>query len=239
MLLNIDIKQLEWLCAVFLSKDEVGYDEIRSGIDIHSNNQERFGLPARVVAKVFLFRHIFGGSAYAYATDPDFAHVSRSERFWQRVIDAADQKYSGLTDWHVRIVQEVSRTGYLNVCTGRRYKFFREHGEVPKTKVYNYPVQGLGHDLTAILRVSLRNRLNHLTEARKYVNMVSSVHDSILLDLASQVYPLVQFALREAVRSVPQNFQRLFGVPLDLPFRVEVQQGPNWGNMTEVNIDAN
>ncbi len=56
MLLNIDAKSLEVFVGAYLSKDEVMYEELLSGLDMHTNNQKTFGLPSRLIAKVFMFR---------------------------------------------------------------------------------------------------------------------------------------------------------------------------------------
>ena len=56
MLIEADAKQLEFLAAIYLSKDKVGYQEIKQGIDQHTDNQVRFKLPSRLVAKTFVFR---------------------------------------------------------------------------------------------------------------------------------------------------------------------------------------
>lgn len=56
MLVNCDAKALEWLGVAYLSKDKVAYDEIRNNVDQHTANQERFGLPSRLIAKTFVFR---------------------------------------------------------------------------------------------------------------------------------------------------------------------------------------
>jgi len=62
MLINIDVKALEWCCYLFLSQDKVGIDEWQGVIDdptkydIHKANQAAFNLPSRLIAKVFLFR---------------------------------------------------------------------------------------------------------------------------------------------------------------------------------------
>mgnify|MGYP001599047267 CR=1 FL=1 len=93
MLIKLDAKMLEWVCAVWLSQDKVGMQEIIAEEDVHANNAERFKLPTRLVAKTFLFRLIYGGGAYSYAHDPDFTDVSTSEKFWQRVIDESYDKY--------------------------------------------------------------------------------------------------------------------------------------------------
>ena len=96
MLLQADAKALEWVCASYLSQDETAYKEIWNNVDQHTDNQERFGLPSRLIAKTFVFRLIYGGSAFSYANDPNFTAVSKSESFWQDVIDAFYKKYNGL-----------------------------------------------------------------------------------------------------------------------------------------------
>jgi len=56
VLLACDASQLEWRTAVELSKDTVALSEILNGEDTHAKNQEAFGLPSRLIAKIFLFR---------------------------------------------------------------------------------------------------------------------------------------------------------------------------------------
>lgn len=56
MLIKGDLSALEWRAAVFLSQDRVGIKEIEEGLDQHTHNQQTFGLPSRLIAKVFVFR---------------------------------------------------------------------------------------------------------------------------------------------------------------------------------------
>lgn len=56
MLVKVDAKALEWRVAVELSGDKVGLQEILDGVDNHADNQKRFGLPSRLIAKTYLFR---------------------------------------------------------------------------------------------------------------------------------------------------------------------------------------
>ena len=86
MLLQADAKQLEWVGATYLSQDKTALDEIWASVDQHADNQERFGLPSRLIAKTFVFRLIYGGSSYSYANDPNFRDIG-NETFWQNVID--------------------------------------------------------------------------------------------------------------------------------------------------------
>jgi DNA polymerase I len=232
MLIEADAKALEWLGAVYLSKDKTGYDEIRQGIDQHSDNQARFRLPSRLVAKTFVFRLIYGGTAYAYANDPEFTHVSKSDKYWQDIIDQFYGKYQGLHRWHSGLMREVIRTGQLVMPTGRVYKYERnERNEWPRTTILNYPVQGLGADLMAIARCSLFKRIKKLDIL---CDFISTVHDSIILDTPEDNVPRVLQVINDVWRDLPKNFEVLFKVPFDLPCRVECKVGPDWGSTKEI-----
>ena len=232
MLIECDARALEWLGATYLSKDKVAYDEIRQGIDQHSDNQARFRLPSRLVAKTFVFRLIYGGTAYAYANDPEFTHVSKSDRFWQDIIDQFYGKYQGLYRWHSSLVREVVRTGQLVMPTGRTYKYEKnERNEWPRTTILNYPVQGLGADLMAIARVSLFKRIKKLGIQ---CDFISTVHDSIILDTPKDNVANVLQVINDVWRDIPKNFEVLFKVPFDLPCRVDCKVGENWGNTQEI-----
>ena len=77
MLVNIDVSGLEWCTIVWLAQDKVGMAEIVAGVDCHAINQQTFGLPERRIAKIFVFRLIYGGTAWAYVYDPDFNWISK------------------------------------------------------------------------------------------------------------------------------------------------------------------
>jgi DNA polymerase I-like protein with 3'-5' exonuclease and polymerase domains len=239
MLLQADAKALEWVCASYLSQDKVAYDEIWNNVDQHTDNQTRFGLPSRLIAKTFVFRLIYGGSAYSYANDTNFTDVSNSESFWQNVIDEFYNKYTGLGQWHKDIVAKAMRDRKLTMPTGRVYNYEPEvkYGKVkwPRTKILNYPVQGLGADLMAIARVSLANRLKGM----KDVKLINTVHDSIIVDFNDKVCDNISIVrlVDKCFTDIPTNFKKLFGVEFNLPMRVECQVGPNWGNMEIINVN--
>lgn len=159
--------------------------------------------------------------------------------FWQKVIDEFYTKYAGIRKWHDWLVQEVMDKGKLVMPTGREYEwkpFLRPDGSVkwPRTQILNYPVQGLGADLVAIARVTIRKRLmkQGLT---KSVLLFSTVHDSIDLDVDGDIRLCYNICalVNKAIEDVPTNFYRLFGVPFDLPLKAEVAFGPNLKDLTE------
>lgn len=140
-IVNADAKSLEVFAGAYLSQDKIMMQELINGLDMHENNRSAFDLPSRLIAKVFMFRLMYGGSAYSYANDPDFASVKGNEKYWQKVIDRFYDKYKGFANWHTTIVQEVTQTGKLVMPTGRIYEYERNsRGDWPQTTIKNYPV---------------------------------------------------------------------------------------------------
>ena len=234
MLVNLDAKALEWVCALFLSQDKVGIQEQLENVDVHSINQQRFALPTRLAAKTYLFRLIYGGSAYSYSVDPDFVDISTSQSYWQGVIDDTYTKYYGLARWHTSLIDEAVRTGKLTILTGREYNFVPKtvRGEKvwPRTTILNYPVQGLGAEVMAIIRViMLRNlRKNNLSSL-----MVCTVHDSVLIDCPEKEVDKVVELCYQTFEEFPSFWKKVFNSDFNVPLKVEVQTGPNWGDMKD------
>lgn len=220
---------------MWLAQDEVGMEEIRNGIDLHTDNQRAFGLPSRLIAKIFLFRIIFGGTAYSFSKDSDFASCKLSTKGWESVIDKFYRKYSGIKKWHEELIRQATTTGFLTIPTGRSWKFEMQRNwkgelEWPITCIKNYPVQGLEADMMALARVSLYNRIKQYDD----VLLINSVHDSILVDAPESRKDLVVGIIRSVFKDVPANFRKLFGVDFVLPFRGEISIGLDWKNMEEL-----
>lgn len=239
MIISVDHKGLEWVVAVYLSQDKVGIQEIWDGVDQHEDNRKRFNLPSRLIAKTFVFRLIYGGSAYSYANDPEFSGVSASIDFWQDVIDRFYAKYSGLAEWHRRIMDDVGRTGKYESFTGRVYAFppyQNKRGEwvLPRTKILNYPVQGLGADIVQLSRLSLAKRIGLFGSGEQIRSkLVNTVHDDIWLDTPEEELRgldkhgnscyNVKYTIKEVFEDLPRNFERTYKREFNLPLRYEIK----------------
>lgn len=237
MLINADVKGLEVVVAAQLSGDKTLSQEILDKEDIHANNQAAFSLPSRLIAKVFKFRLIYGGSAYSYAHDPDFMGVSTSEKYWQDVIDRYYGKYWGIANWHRRIISEAQLTGKLTVPSGRYYPFtpnYSKRDPWPITKIKNYPVQGFGADLVMLARLEVFKQLREqgLTEAK----MVSTIHDSIVVDCPEEMCYTISMLLKNAIEKVPSLCKQVWDYDFALPLTCEVQKGLNKLEMEEVSL---
>lgn len=238
MLVNCDVKGLEVVVAADLSGDEVLRQEIRDKVDIHETNRDRFNLgegkPGRLVAKIFKFRLIYGGSAYSYANDSDFQGVSTSERFWQNVIDEYYDKYRGIRKWHASLIDTAIRDGYLEIPSGRQYPItpdYTKRNPWPHTVIKNYPVQGFGADLVMLARLQAAKSIR---ESGLECLLISTIHDSIVADCPEKNVQAVGKMLNDAVEAVPKLCRQVFGYEFSLPLNAEVQVGPNKKDMKEL-----
>ena len=119
--------------------------------------------------------------------------------------------------------------------TGRIYYFdpSQRNGDLvwPRTKILNYPVQGLGADLMCIARVSFRTRFKAMKLPGE---LISTIHDSIVVDTPEP--EAVGKLFFEIFDRIPMNFEKLFGKKFNLPTRCEVSIGPDKYNLTEFTI---
>lgn len=235
MLIQADAKALEWWTAVWLSQDKVGIDEILNGKDLHSENEKAFGLPSRLIAKKYLFRTIYRGSAYAFSKDPEFASTSSSVRFWEDIGDKFFTKYNGLNQWHLSISRLVAAGKPVIGPQGREWFFemkrnFRGDLTLPWTTMTNHPVQGTGHDIMAVIRVSFFNRLK---KQNIQARLIGTIHDSILVDVPKEHVDTVINLFESSFADMPDNFNRMFGVKPNIPLKCECSVGPNMNDSVE------
>jgi DNA polymerase I-like protein with 3'-5' exonuclease and polymerase domains len=234
MIVQVDAKSLEWCTYLYLSQDPVGIDEWHGVLndptsnDIHRANQTAFNLPSRLVAKVFLFRWIYRGSAFAYSRDPDFTGVSRQVDFWQDVIDRYYSKYKVLHQTHLNYINTVKKTGELVSPLGRVYKYEpkRQRGEMVwnESDITNWINQGLGADVMTIARILSKQKFDKYKLQSKLVN---SVHDSVVADCVEKEVPAVSEIFLDVFKELPKRVSQAYDINWNLPMMGEILVGPN------------
>jgi DNA polymerase I-like protein with 3'-5' exonuclease and polymerase domains len=255
LILKADAKQLEWRVKAYLSRDPIAIEEILAGVDMHSVNQAAFGLPSRLIAKVYVFRQIFADAfsemgfrrpAYAYANDVEFMAVSPSVKFWTKVTEEFYHKYKGMYQHGLNLIEEVYRTGKVVNPTGRAYEFSlvrnrRGEPDLPRTQILNYPVQGLAAELMCLARVVLRKRLIKQGYYRNGVLLINTVHDDIELDVDNnpELIYNISIELENLFNELPKLFEEYYGVEFDVPLAGEVSYGPNLKDLKEFKREEN
>jgi len=157
--------------------------------------------------------------------------VSSDEKFWQEVIDNYYKKYSGIREWHNKLIYEAQSTGRIVIPSGRYYPIipdFTKRNPWPLTIIKNYPVQGFGADLVKLARLRARQLLGEVDAL-----LVSTIHDSIVADTRSNQVERVARSLLEAVEDVPRLCKEVWGYDFKLPLTAEVQYGKNKADMEQ------
>lgn len=236
------IRVAAWCTYLFLSQDPTGLEEWQGVIDdptkydIHKANQAAFALPSRLIAKVFLFRWIYRGSAFAYSRDPDFMGVSKSVDFWQEVIEKYYRKYKRIEATHLAYIKQATTTGQIISPFGREYTFEpvkKWNGELKwnESDITNYPNQGCGADVMAVARVAVFSRWKR---ANLQGRLISTVHDSIVADVPDNEIQQVADIFNQVFLDLPQLITRAYGVEWNVPMLGEVSVGPNMKQLVEI-----
>jgi len=242
VIINVDAKSLEWCTYLFLSQDPIGIEEWRAVVndpskhDIHSANQAAFKLPSRLIAKVFLFRWIYRGSAFAYSRDPDFIGVSNRIDFWQDVIDRYYSKYKGILRTHLDYIKQATTTGHIVSPIGRDYFFEPKQnyrGELvwSENDIVNWPNQGLGDDVMAVARVAAASRAKR---AKLSGLLINSVHDSIEADIPEKEVEHWHNIFVQVFKDLPNLIKQAYGIEWNVPMVGEVSAGENRANLIEL-----
>ena len=238
MLINADVKSLEVFVAADRYQDKTLQSELLNKLDLHSLNQERFKLPDRVTAKRFIFKLLYGASAYGYSVDSDFINVGYSERLWQRVIDEFYNKYTGIAKGHVTDIKFAKEHGYLEVPSGRYYNYSPKktgYGyKWPETKIKNYPIQGFGADLVMLARIEFFKRFQASGLEGKFIQ---TIHDSLVVDTPSKNVYNIGMLLKDSIEYVPTLCKQHFDYEFSLPVWCEVQVGQNKKDLEEIKFN--
>jgi DNA polymerase I len=233
MLIQCDASQLEWRTLLELAKDQVGIDEILGGEDTHYKNQEAFGLPSRLIAKIFLFRTIYRGSGWSFANDPDFMHVSAKADFWDDMNEKFYAKYKGIDACHTRWKDCVMGGSAIVGPMGRSWscppkRDYRGELKVPWTTLTNYPVQGTGADVMMLARIMAYKRIK---DAGIPCDFISTVHDSIVVDCHRNDLERLRDIFDGVFSDLPSRIRSVFGYEWVVPMACESKYGPNMKSM--------
>jgi len=241
LILVIDLAQLEWRVAAWLSQDPVAMQEIINGIDCHLDNAVTFFGDAkyRQDAKIMTFRLLYGGSAYAFYMDPKMPDFTLKK--WNEIEKQYKQKYCVLTNWQEQNIIKVGQDkGWLNSPTGRVYRIPQEESKkYPGVMIYketcikNYPVQGgATGDIVPLAMNEMWKRMQLKPSAYQSTNWMGQVHDSILFDTMPHEVKRVAHLGITVFEDLPKIISDLWGVNFNLPMTGEATWGKNYGDQT-------
>ena len=224
-LMTADYSQIEMRIMAHLSRDEGLIEAFNTGEDLHSFVAARaFGVPIDEVTpelrrrvKAMSYGLAYGLSAYGLSQQLKISTEEAKEQ-----MDLYFDRFGGVRDYLLDIVEQARKDGYTSTVLGRRRYLpeldssNRQVREAAERAALNAPIQGSAAD---IIKVAMVGVADALTESGLSSRLLLQVHDELLLEVAPGERDAVDALVRE----------RMGGAyPLDVPLEVSVGYGRTW-----------
>jgi len=235
-----DLSQAEARVAAWMSRDKLAMQQYKEGVDRYRFFASHlYGIPRGDVTKPQRDVGKMGVLAYQYGVGwSKFQEQVNSEaELTGATIDAkgakkADQLYHrlypGYRVWHRRVLERVTKVGYIRNCFGRRIEFFNRTdspGAIDKMKrdaVASLPQSTIADHLNSKL-VEVYRALDP-----KRLRILLQVHDAILFDVdRSDWRSVCRLVLAKLTCSLEIEGE-------ECPIPAEMSIGERWGQLKDV-----
>lgn len=222
---DADYSQIELRVLAHISEDKNMIEAFCNNEDIHSQAASKvFNIPLeevtkeeRTKAKAVNFGIVYGISEFGLGEQLGVSR-KKAKEYIEQYLD----KYSGIKEFMINIVEETKEKGYVETLYHRRRY-------VPELKSNNYmvrqfggrvamntPIQGTAAD---IMKIAMINVYNKLKENNLKSKLIVQVHDEILVETLESEKEQVKQIVKEEMENV---------IKLKVPLLAEVEEGYNW-----------
>jgi DNA polymerase-1 len=234
---SIDYSQIELRIAAILSADQQLIEIFRNGEDVHAGVAARvFGVKEDEVtsemrrkAKVINFGILYGMGVNALRTNLG-EETTRDEA--QEFLNAYFNTFTRLAEYLEETKGYARLHGYTETMFGRRRHFPGISSSAPfiraqaERMAINAPVQGTAAD---IMRIAMNRVATYINQrGGEEIKMLLQVHDELVFEISDGAVEKEVPKLRKIMEGVLKD-KETFGVPL----MVDVEVGPNWGQLEE------
>lgn len=229
LMLTADYSQIELRVMAHFSKDPNLMEAFRNDFDIHQHTADRvFGKDLflspqemRKRAKIINFSVLYGSGPYSLSKELGVSYKEAAN-----FIDMYFDKYSGVREFIGRVIAEAEQTRQVKTILGRK----REIPEIVSSNrtvkengnrmAINTTIQGSAADIIKVAMVNIHKKLKDMN-----TRLIMQVHDELVFDYP----PSEEARLLELVRTEMEQ-----AIPLDVPLKVTIKKGENWGEMESV-----
>ena len=232
-LVSADYSQIELRILAHLSREPFLIEAFQQDEDIHrATAAQLYNVPLEAVtpaqrgnAKTVNFAVLYGSSAQGLSQRTEMSR-SESMEFIRRYFE----RYPLVKRYLDDTVTSTRRLGYAATLSGRRrYISDITSGnfnlrQAAERQAINHPIQGTSADLIKLAMIRI---LQALIDRRLAARMVLQIHDELLFECPDAEVPAVAALACELMPA---------GMSLDVPLKVEVKTGPNWGEMQPLHL---
>lgn len=228
VLLSADYAQFELRILAHVTGEPRLREAFARDEDIHAvTAAELYGVPVaevtagqRRVGKTVNYGVIYGMSGFRLARE-----TGLERRQAAGFVKRYRERYPGIQAHFERTVREAEERGYAETPLGRRRYLpdlrspNRQRREAARRAAESMPNQGLAADIIKGAMIAARARLRERGLAAR---LLLQVHDELLLEAPEGELAAVAELVRHEMRHAAD---------LDVPLKVEVKYGRNWGEM--------
>ena len=228
VLISADYAQIELVVLAHLSADKNMCKAFKDGTDVHKATAALiYGVAADAVtpemrrtAKTINFGVIYGMSAFRLAND---LGISRTQA--AQFIDNYFRTYADVERFIKETIAGAEQTGKVTTIFGRSRPIIgiNSRNKVEKAAAeriaVNSPVQGSAAD---IVKKAMINVTTALEEAKSPARLLLQVHDELIFEC-----PDNKASIEATVALIKDKMEH--AVELNVPLRVSIEYGKNWG----------
>ena len=239
-----DFSQVELRVVAFLSRDSTMLHLYQTDQDIHAATASWvLGVPMAEVtkddrkkAKAVNFGFVYGMGAKKFVhTAFTKYELVFTESEAQAIRKAFFENFKGLLPWHGRQRRLVAENRRVQSPLGRvRHLPDIDSGDrmvrgEAERQAINSPVQSFASDLTLLAMILLEDRLPAAGVDSRFI---STVHDALLFEIKDEHVPRALPIIKDTMEGLP--LRKKFGVNVDVPIKVDLKVGRNWGDAREI-----
>ena len=232
-LISADYSQIELRILAHLSQDLNLINAFNNDEDIHASTSSLvYGIPIsrvtsdmRRVAKVLNFGVLYGLTPFGIAQQTDLSPDKGKE-----FISIFFNNYPGIKDYIDKTINFCQQNGYVESLKGRR-RYLPEINsgnriarQAAERAAINMPIQGTAADTIKISMIKIQDQINKNNISSK---MILQVHDELIFEANSEELNLLKAIIIENMTHA---------IPLDVPLKVELKIGENWGSMDVLDL---
>ena len=230
ILISFDYAQQELRLLAHFSKEENLIEAFKSNIDIHTHTASdilnipliKVGKAERRVGKTVNFGIIYGISAFGLS---ERLKIDRDDA--QEFINRYFDNYPNVRRFLDSIVERAESEGEVRSILGRKRNAQGLKSanvnirNAVMREIINFPLQASAADLMKLAMKEVEKVVR-----RKYqkANLLLQIHDSLLFEVADDKNYITKFI--KEIKEILENVYKL-----NVPYRVDVEIGKNWGEM--------
>ena len=228
ILISADYSQIELRVLAHLSQDASLINAFNNDEDIHASTSSLvYDVPIsevtpdmRRIAKVLNFGILYGLTPFGISQQTNLSPEQGKE-----FISIFFNNYPGIKDYIDKTINFCQQNGYVESLKGRR-RYLPEINssnriarQAAERAAINMPIQGTAADTIKISMINIQDQIDKNIISSK---MILQVHDELVFESNVDELKLLETIITENMTQA---------IELDVPLKIDMKIGDNWGNM--------